>query len=67
MKMSDTERVSAPDVRDRTINKSALLVCAYDNDDKFKDFHLEGAISLNEFKAKADGMEKDQEIYFYCA
>ncbi|MBT3486624.1 MAG: hypothetical protein HOG03_16220 [Desulfobacula sp.] len=28
----EPERISAPDVRDKLINDSALLVCAYDGD-----------------------------------
>ncbi len=52
---------------EKIMNEAALLVCAYDDDDKFKDYHLGGAISLNEFRSKTDGMEKDQEIIFYCA
>lgn len=63
----EPERISAPDVRRKVMKKSALLVCAYDDDNKFRDFHLGGAISLNEFKSTIDGMEKSQEIFFYCA
>lgn len=63
----EPERLSAPDVRDKLINESALLVCAYDDDDKFKQFHLSGAISLSEFKSKTNTLKKDQEIFFYCA
>ncbi len=63
----EIESVSAPDAREKTMKKSALLVCAYDSDEKFKAVSLEGAISLNEFKSKANGLKKDQEIIFYCA
>jgi hypothetical protein len=63
----EPERISAPEVREKIMNGSALLVCAYDDDDKFKQFHLGGAISLNAFKSKTDKLEKNQEIYFYCA
>ncbi len=61
------ERVSANNVRESVENKSSMLVCAYDDDDKFKAMHLAGAISLNDFKSKADSLEKDQEVFFYCA
>lgn len=63
----EPERLSPTNVRDKLINGSALLVCAYDDDDKFKQFHLSGAISLSEFKSKTNTLKKDQEIYFYCA
>jgi len=45
----------------------ALLVCAYDSDEQFKNMHLAGAISLAEFKEKLPSLPKNQEIVFYCA
>jgi len=45
---------------------SALLVCAYDDEEKFKKNHLQGAMSLGEFKARLPSLTKDQEIIFYC-
>ncbi len=63
----EPNRIAAPDVREKVMNNGALLVCAYDDDDKFKDYHLGGAISLSEFKSKTNDMEKNQEIFFYCA
>jgi hypothetical protein len=44
-----------------------LLVCAYDNDAKFRRLRLEGAISLSEFKSHFPSLPKDREIVFYCA
>jgi hypothetical protein len=43
-----------------------LLVCGYEEDAKFKEMQLEGAISFNEFQAKLPSLSKDQEIVFYC-
>jgi hypothetical protein len=63
----EPERVSANDVREKVENNVSMLVCAYDDDDKFKGVHLDGAISLNDFKSKTDTMGKDQEVFFYCA
>jgi rhodanese-related sulfurtransferase len=45
----------------------ALLVCAYDSDERFRNTHLDGAISLAEFKEKLPSLPKNQEIVFYCA
>ncbi|MFK5953964.1 MAG: Hsp20/alpha crystallin family protein [Desulfobacterium sp.] len=36
------------------MNESALLVCAYNDHNIFRDFHLVGAISLKEFKSKTN-------------
>jgi hypothetical protein len=30
-------------------------------------FHIEGALSFNQFKSKLPSISKDQEIVFYCA
>jgi rhodanese-related sulfurtransferase len=45
----------------------ALLVCAYDSDEKFDMFHLDGAIPLSEFKSRLPSLPKEQEVIFYCA
>ena len=45
----------------------ALLVCAYDSEEKFQQNHLEGAIELDHLASQADAIPKDQEIIFYCA
>lgn len=45
----------------------ALLVCAYDTDEKFRQNHLEGALPLEEFQARERSLRKDAEIIFYCA
>lgn len=46
---------------------SALLVCGYEGDTKFRAFRLEMAISFSEFLEKLPTLSKDQEIIFYCA
>lgn len=44
----------------------ALLVCAYESEEKFKANHLEGAISLNELRQREDQLSKQRELIFYC-
>ena len=44
----------------------AMLVRAYADDAKGVQYHLEGAIPLSAFQAKARGLAKDREIIFYC-
>lgn len=65
--MTDFNRVSPEEVRGRVSSGSALLVCAYDNEEKFNQNHLQGAISLSEFKSRLPSLSKGQEIVFYCA
>jgi rhodanese-related sulfurtransferase len=61
------ERVTPQDVFDKVQSGEAMLVCAYDSEDRFKQVHLDGAVSLGTFKAKEGEIGKDKEIIFYCA
>lgn len=44
---------------------SALLICAYDSDEKFRKVNLKGAISLSEFERRSGSIPKDTELIFY--
>ena len=66
-KMTEPVRISIEDARQKVNSGAALLVCAYDDDEKFKNNHLQGAISFGEFKAKLPSLSETQEIIFYCA
>lgn len=48
-------------------NAHAMLVCAYDSEEEFRQNHLEGAMALKQFASRMDNLPKDQEIIFYCA
>ena len=63
--MLEPERISPTEVREKLIAGKALLVCAYEDEAKFKMLQLQGAISLNEFRTKLPSLAKDQEIIFY--
>lgn len=65
--MSDAVRISATEVRGRVKSGDAMLVCAYDSDDKFRAHHLEGAVSLSEFRTLVPTLPKDKELIFFCA
>ena len=60
-------RIAPEDARQKVNAGSVLFVCAYDDNEKFMNNQLEGAISLDAFRAKLDHLPKDQEIIFYCA
>jgi hypothetical protein len=63
--MPEPKRITAEEVYDKLRSGKLLLVCAYEDEMKFKALHLEGAISLREFKSKLSSLVKDQEIVFY--
>ena len=65
--MSELIRIAPEAVRRKVISGKALLVCAYDDEEKFKQVHLEGAIPLSEFRSRLPFLNKDHEIIFYCA
>jgi len=45
----------------------ALLVCGYEDEEKFGALRLEGAVSFAEFQKMLPTLPKDKEIVFYCA
>lgn len=65
--MSEPIRIAPNEARRKVTSGHALLVCAYDDPDKFKKNHLEGALSFSELLAKLQALDKSQEIIFYCA
>ena len=65
--MANANRVSAQDIREEILSGTTLLVCAYDDDEKFRNNNLEGAIPLSEFKVRVLDLQKDKKIVFYCA
>jgi hypothetical protein len=63
--MAEPKRVTPEEIYQRVKSRAVLLVCAYDDDAKFKRMLLEGAISFSEFKSRLPSLAKDQEIIFY--
>jgi hypothetical protein len=63
--MAEPKRVTPQEIYRGMKSGAVLLVCAYDDDAKFKRMQLEGAISFNEFKSKLSSLPKDQQIVFY--
>jgi hypothetical protein len=63
--MTGPERIAPEEVYTRVKSGRTLLVCAYEDEEKFKKMQLEGAISLNEFRSKLPLLPKNQEIIFY--
>ena len=64
--MIKAERISVEDAYRKVQAKEALLVCGYNDEEKFKAMQLEGAISYSEFESRFPKISKDQEIIFYC-
>ena len=65
--MAELVFITADDAHRKLAAKKALLVCAYEDDEKFRKLQLSGAISLKAFEAGLSAMPKGREIIFYCA
>jgi hypothetical protein len=65
--MAEIERIRVDEARRKTSSPGgALLVCAYDDEEKCNKIQLEGSISLADLRARRASLPKDQEIIFYC-
>lgn len=65
---NEVRRISPQQVhQDLASDAGAVLVCAYEEPEKFEQNHLEGAIPLEELESQADAQPRDLEIIFYCA
>ena len=64
--MSEIERISPKKTGER-LKQGAWLVCAYEDQDKCNSIHIQGSLSIKEFRAKLTDIPLDLEIIFYCA
>jgi hypothetical protein len=65
--MADIERISVEEAHGKVRAGQALLVCAYDDEAKYRMVNLDGSISLASFQSRIASLPKTQEIIFYCA
>jgi hypothetical protein len=65
--MADVSRIGVEEARRKVAAGGALLVCAYDDEEKCKRVSLDGSINMTQLAARAATLPKDQEIIFYCA
>jgi hypothetical protein len=65
--MAKVSRITPEETHQKLKSGDAVLVCAYDSEERFRNLQLAGAISLHEFRTKLPSLSKDQEIVFYCA
>ncbi len=65
--MPEIVRIAPREARESVAAGRAILVCAYDSDEKFRAMRLEGAIPLSELMSRLPTLPKDREIVCYCA
>jgi hypothetical protein len=67
MQKSEVTRISPSEARRRIDTGEAILVCAYDSDEKCEAMHLEGMETLHHFQDRLPIIPKELEVIFYCA
>jgi hypothetical protein len=65
--MPEVSRISVQEARQEVNSGRALLVCAYEQEEKCNQVALEGSLSLSQFQQRLPSMPKDQELIFFCA
>jgi len=65
--MPHATRIDPRVTRKKIESGEALLVCAYDDEAKCNQMHLEGAMHLQELEEKLSGIPREKELIFYCA
>ena len=63
--MFGPKRMSPEEVRGKVQAGKAVLVCAYQSDEKFRQTALEGAISFSEFEKRKASLPRETELVFY--
>jgi hypothetical protein len=61
------KRIAPSEARALLNSGKAVLVCAYDSQEKCEQYRLPGAISLQAFESQEDLIPKNRHIIFYCA
>jgi hypothetical protein len=67
VEMPDVSRISVQEARERARSGQALLVCAYEQEEKCNQVALDGSISLTQFQQRLSSLPKEQELIFFCA
>jgi hypothetical protein len=64
--MTEIPRIEVQEARRRVAAGRALLVCAYDDEEKCRQLALEGAISLARFRSLLPTLPQNRGLIFYC-
>ncbi|THB76522.1 MAG: ArsR family transcriptional regulator [Desulfobulbaceae bacterium] len=65
VRMASYKSITAAEAHQLVADGNGLLVCAYDSDEKFSKFQLEGAIPLSDYQKRVSRLDKSQTIIFY--
>lgn len=63
----DVPRITPDEAHRKVESGEAILVCAYEDEEKCRQMHLEGAIHMQELQEKLPSLPREKELIFYCA
>ena len=63
----DVERVSVEDARRAVEAGHALLVCAYEDDQKCRKLRLANALTVHDLQRSLESVPRNHTLIFYCA
>ncbi len=63
--MAEIPRIGVQEAHEKVMAGRALLVCAYEDEERYNKFNLEGAMSLARFQSLLPSLPIDREIIFY--
>ena len=67
VRAEEIERVSVEEARREVESGRALLVCAYDDEEKCRKLRLENSVSLHDLQRRVESVPHNQTLIFYCA
>jgi hypothetical protein len=65
--MPEVSRISVQEARQEVTSGRALLVCAYEQEEKCNQVALDGSVSLTQFEQRLPSLSREQELIFFCA
>lgn len=65
MRADDAPRIGPSEAHRLVQEENALLVCAYDDEQKCSNIAVDGSISFPELERRLDSLSTDQHLVFY--
>ena len=65
--MDPIERIPPEDAFEEVSSGEALLVCAYEDEEKCRALHIDDAVTARELERMFPLLPRDRELIFYCA
>lgn len=64
--MAGVPKIEPREAQQRLARGEAVLVCAYDDEERCRGLRLEGALTLGELQAREEDLREERDVVFYC-